>query len=465
MDESIQNNYVLIPHPTHAEVLLIKEGEQWTLPRIAATDTSDIQGELRQRMGLDVTVLDALSPLNLLTGKPADSTAFAVENHRFGWTPPENAQWMGREELAHVALAITEHRNIIENWLDEMEQGTIPTQRVPWARMGWFDEASAWITEQLSHLGYTMVTPIEQVHTRAWSAVFRVATSGGLLYFKAVAEGFAHEPPLTDFLSMHWPEYVPHVLAIDTVRRWMLMRHAGRPLRQLLLEGDAAAQSASSVYLQEAFTRYAQFQIETAAYVEALLAGGCPDRRLQVLPSLFEKLIADDEMLLVEQKGGITEAELQQLHAFTPQVQEMCATLASYSLPETLHHDDFHTNNILINEQGNYVFFDWGDSAVTHPFCSMFTALRSAKYRLQYDDETLLGLRNAYLEPWEVASDLTKGELLEAFALAERLAMLSRALTWHMVVAPLEKRVKHEYEDTVPYWLKMFLMNREPDEA
>ena len=464
MVEAKSDSYALILHPTNTSILLLKAGEQWTLPRITATETAGIQRELQEQMGLDVTILDALSQLNLLTGQPADSVIYAVENHRVGWLPPKNAQWIGREELAYVALAVAEHRNVIECWLDEIEPGNFPVRCVPWARTGWFDEASAWITEQLSHLGYTMVAPIEQVHVRVWSTVFRVHTSGGLLYFKAVAEGFAHEPPLTDFLSMHWPEYVPHALAVDTTRRWMLMRHAGRPLRQLLLAGDAATQSANSVYLQEAFARYAQFQIETAAHSDTLLALGCPDRRLQMLPLLFEKLIADHAILLVGQKGGITEAELQQLHSFTPQVQEMCDELADYSLPETLHHDDFHTNNILINERG-YAFFDWGDSAVTHPFCSMFIALRSTKYHLHYDDSTLLRLRDAYLEPWSAASSLTKEELLAAFALAGRLAMLSRTLTWYIVVAPLEERVKPEYEDAVPYWLKMFLLNREPDEA
>ncbi|HLX39093.1 MAG TPA: phosphotransferase, partial [Ktedonobacteraceae bacterium] len=232
--------------------------------------------------------------------------------------------------------------------------------------------------------------------------------------------------------------------------------------REVLLTGDIHA---NIVYLEQAFARYAQFQIGTAAYTDALLSSGCPDRRLQMLPSLFEQLIADRSILLIGQKGGITEAELEQLRNFTPHVREMCEELASYRLPETLHHDDFHSNNILINERG-YVFFDWGDSAVTHPFCSLFAALRSAKYRLSYDERALLRLRDAYLEPWgSEASHLSREQVLAAFDMAQRLGMLSRALTWYAVVAPLEDRAKWEYEDAVPYWLKMFVTNREPDEG
>ncbi len=334
-------------------------------------------------------------------------------------------------------------------------------KRVPWSRIGWFDRATAWIVEQVTRLGYTMIAPIEQLHVRAWSTVLRVPTAGGLLYFKAVAPGFAHEPALTQYLSVHWPECIPHVLAVDTEHRWMLMKDAGNPLRRLLLSGDT---DANKVYLEQAFSRYAQLQIESADHTDTLLSLGCPDRRLHVLPSLFENIIADSAILLIGQKGGISEAELEQLRNFTPRVREMCDELASYQLPDTLHHDDFHTNNILINEHG-YVFFDWGDSAITHPFCSMFIALRSAKYRLHYDENTLLRLRDAYLEPWAMqVAYASKEQLLAAFDITQRLGMLSRALTWYQVVSPLEERTKWEYEDAVPYWLRMFLTNGESDE-
>jgi len=459
MVELQQNNYILIPHPANAEVLLLKDGNCWTLPHISATDTSEIRRAIQEQWGLDVTVLDDnLRFKNILDEQ---QSVYAVDNHSSQWSPPEKARWMGRAELAEIALAVSEHRAVLEGWFDEVETGNIPAKRVPWARMGWFDEATAWIEGQVARLGYAIIAPVEQVHVRVWSTVLRVPTSAGLLYFKAVAAGFAHEPALTQYLSAHWPECIPHVLAVNTELRWMLMKDAGRPLRELLLKGDTLA---NSVYLEQAFARYAQFQIETTAYTDKVLSLGCPDRRLRMVPSLFEQLIADSSVLLIGQKEGITEAELKQLRDFTPRVREMCDELASCQLPETLHHDDFHTNNILLNERG-YVFFDWGDSAVTHPFCSLFAALRSAKYRLSYDEGALLRLRDAYLAPWTgFASHLSREQLLAAFDIAQRLAMLSRALTWYAVVSPLEERVKWEYEDAVPYWLKMFVTNKEPDE-
>lgn len=458
MAEMQNDNYILIPHPAHPEVLLLSEDNYWTLPRLHATEATDIHQVILTQLGLDVTVLNVVYN-HFKNEREPHSIVYATENHTLSWSLPQNARWIGRARLAELSLSVPEHRSVLETWLDEVEHGDIPTARVPWARPGWFDEAKTWIEEQVTSRGYRIVAPIEQVHVRVWSTVLRVPTSSGMLYFKASGPSFAYEPALTQTLSEHWPQCIPHVIAIDKQRTWILMEDAGRPLRELLLTGEKIV---NRVYLESALSLYAQFQIETAAYRDTLLSLGCPNRQLHVLPALFEQIVADTPILLVGQKGGVSEAELEQLRSFTPQVQAMCDELASYNLPETLHHDDFHTRNILINKQ-DYVFFDWGDSGITHPFFSMFTALRSAKYRLHYDENSLLRLLDAYLEPWRTYT--SKEHLLGAFHLAQRLAILSRTLTWYQIAASLESGVIWEYDDAVPHWLRMFLTNEDPDEV
>ncbi len=443
------NNYALIPHPTNASVLLLQENGHWTLPRHSATSTGDIHRAIQEQFGLDITVLnDNIRFRN--SWEQQQHFVYAVDNHSPHWSPPENARWIGRADLTNIALAIPEHRAVLESWFDEIEDGTIPAKRVPWACIGWFDRAADWIEQQVTRLGYTLVAPIEQVRVRVWSAVLRASTTGGVLYFKASGPLYTYEPALTQYLFTHWSEYMPHVLAVDAQQAWMLMKNAGRPLRELLLAGDSRSNRA---YLEQIFAHYAQFQIETIAHIDTLLTLGCPDRRLPMLAVLFERVIADHSIWRAGHEGNVSEAELQSLQAFTPLVRQMCDELANYHLPETLHHDDFHTNNILINDQG-YVFFDWGDSAITHPFCSMYVALHSAKYQIHYDENTLLRLRDAYLEPW--TSFASREQLLAAFHLAQRLAILFRALTWYQVISPLEDKVKWEYEGAVPYWLLQF---------
>lgn len=150
----------------------------------------------------------------------------------------------------------------------------------------------------------------------------------------------------------------------------------------------------------------------------------------------------------------MTEDEYARLRDFTPQVGDMCAQLSSYRFPMMLHHDDFHPGNIMVKGD-DIIFFDWAESAITHPFFSMTIVMRYAKYVYEYDEEALNRLRDMYLQAWTQFAPLE--QLRDAFELALRLGILCRALTWHRAVEQLEESEKWAYEGSMPYWLKMFL--------
>jgi hypothetical protein len=251
------------------------------------------------------------------------------------------------------------------------------------------------------------------------------------------------------------PDHVPSVLAVEGERHWMLMADAGQTLRQVMRdEGNISR-------LAEMLPQFAHFQMQTIEHTSRLLSIGCPDWRLTKLPTLCEELLADTPTLLIGQPQGISAAEYAQLRQFTPQVEAMCEQLASYNIPQTLHHDDFHGGNILVQDH-SYIFFDWSDSAITHPFCSMMIALRVAELVLKCDTPTLERLRDTYVQCWTAYEPLER--LLEAFKLAHRLGILCRTLTWHRVISGIEPSAKWEFEDAVPYFLRMFFYNAEPDD-
>jgi hypothetical protein len=200
---------------------------------------------------------------------------------------------------------------------------------------------------------------------------------------------------------------------------------------------------------------FARMQIESVAHLDTLKALGCPDRRLKVLPRLFEHLLADKAAaLLPERDGGLTEAEYEQLRTLSPEVERMCAELASYNVPEALHHDDFHPGNIMVRD-GDYIFFDWAESALAHPFYSMIIVLRYANMVLDFDDAALRHMQDTYLQEWTTYEPIKR--LLAAFQLAQRLGLLCRALTWHHTISHLEASNKWEYEQAVPGGLRRFL--------
>jgi hypothetical protein len=63
---------------------------------------------------------------------------------------------------------------------------------LPWTSPEWLAEATTWIRQRAEVVG-----EIEQPHVRWWSTVLRVSTTGGDLYFKAVAPLHRFEAALT----------------------------------------------------------------------------------------------------------------------------------------------------------------------------------------------------------------------------------------------------------------------------
>lgn len=455
MADETYDNYCLIPHPREPRLLLIASDAGWTLPRHVETQPAGIAAAIRASLGLDVTVLRCA--YNRARYEPdAHSQVYEMENHSPTWRPPEHAAWVGSVELAGLELAVPEHRAVLGAWLREAKGGAVPEQRAAWALQGWWAEATAWIGEQAKRTSYALAGRIVQVKICSWSAVLRVHTQTGDLYFKATAPAAAFEPSVTAALAERVPEHSPRVLAIDDDRAWMLMADGGTALRERL---DSAQRRAR---WEHSLTEFARFQIATSGAVARLIALGCPDLRLERVPEQYARLVADEAALMVGRPGGLTAEELARARAMEGEVEAICAELARLGLPATIQHDDLGPGNLLLDAAGNTIFFDWSDSSVAHPLLSCYIPLRWSRYLLAYDQPALDRLRDAYLEPWTAYA--TRPDLLAAFPLACRLAKLSRALTWHRFVSGMEPEARWEFEDAVPYFLRMFLDDDEGDD-
>ena len=290
-----------------------------------------------------------------------------------------------------------------------------------------------------------------QVHLRPNSCVLQV----GELFFKAVAGINAAEPAVTALLAKRFPNMVPAVLATDPGRGWMLQRDGGRSLRSLTRGTDDLAR------WEPLMRAFARMQIDAAGILDALLAAGLEDRRLGHIPALYDALVDSPRLLGAEHPDGIPEAELAAMRTRRGEVREFCDHLAAYQVPDTIRHDDFHANNIMVDGE-RYGVIDWGESYAGHPFGSLFMALRYAAYLcdLQDDHPALLALRDAYLEEWTAFEPLPR--LVEAYGHAARLQALSRALTWGDFMVSVDVALMPEYEGSAEYWLRLF-MGFDPD--
>ena len=229
---------------------------------------------------------------------------------------------------------------------------------------------------------------IEQPHVRPWSTVMRVPTSAGDLWFKANVPALAYEAGVVGVLARTRPDLVPELAAVDLERGWMLMGDGGERLRELVVRENDLGRWLDVLPL------YGELQLSTASQADELVALGAPDRRLTVLQAQYEQLIEDLE--------DLSAGERDRLRARVPEVAEMCRHLSTVAIPETVQHDDLHDAQVFVRE-GRYLFFDWGDSCVSHPFFSMSVTLEG---QLAWGLDDIEGsvditpFRDAYLRPF-----------------------------------------------------------------
>lgn len=269
-----------------------------------------------------------------------------------------------------------------------------------WSDPRWLAEAHAWIRGVVEPAG-----PIEQPHVRPWSTVLRVPTSDGDLFFKANAPDFAHEAVLVEHLAPLAPDLLPELVAVDRDRGWFLLRDAGERVREL---ADAAP-------WESVLPPYADLQAAAAPLAEELVAAGVPDRRLALLPGLYESLGGDRHV-----------------------VEELCAELAPFALPETAQHDDLHDAQMFVHG-GNVRILDWGDACVGHPLATLGVTG-------QFADDAAVG---AYLGRWG-----DRAALRRAVPVARRLAGVSRALTSAAVAAIAPPDWDERFAPELTMWMQ-----------
>lgn len=249
---------------------------------------------------------------------------------------------------------------------------------------------------------------------RAWSAVVRVPTSGGGVWFKEDPPPLAFEPPLTELLACRRPDRLPETIAAEGPR--LLTRHAGARLRAHLDEGGEAPP------WPELLAVHAELQVDFAADAGEALRLGVPDARSASLPDAAIGL-----------PGGE-----QRLDAVRRAVESL-----GDAVPTTVTHTEAHDGNLFIRD-GHVRFLDWAEAVVSHPFVGIVLPLRFAVERTGAAAEPL---RDAYLEPFTSFAPMT--ELRDAFAHGYLLGTFVRALTWHWLGAD-------DPEDPVAAWLEIF---------
>jgi hypothetical protein len=322
---------------------------------------------------------------------------------------PQDAVWADRDEVADAAALLAS------------TAGT----RQPWAEPGWFPGAEAWLQSTVDATGSAVTGPVEQHKVWELSCVLRAPTTRGDVYLKATVDSplFVAEAPVTALLAELFPEHVPAPLAVERERGWIATPDFGPEI----------GWEAPVPVREEALRQYAALQHVSVQHVDALLAAGCMDRRPAWLAAQLPAWFAEPTT------GHWTSAEVSAaLAAAIPRLVELCAELAGSPLPDTLLHGDMHMGNAAHRPGGGYLFFDWTDAGVGHPFVDMVAIA-------QEDDEASRDrLRDTYLAEWDHVT--SRGELDRTWAVADVLAHANQAVSYMSLGLSLRGS-----EDTAPH--------------
>ena len=418
--------YCIIPHVTEPRVFMLQIGGRWCLPHVSPFDYTRnffpedivaIRQALDETFNIDLTVLRHIQDAGAVQ-------ICELENHSPKWCPPANGRWIGYSDLANLELAVREHQAVLKTWFSEKQKGETSTLSPPWEHRGWFNEAKVWIQAQISRLGYEAVGPITQFKG-AWSrsSILYVPTTAGNLYFKACFEMPPSEQEVIRALAERWPNNVPSILATELERRWMLMRDFG----------DKHLDDVTDDHWRAAVRLFAEIQMDSVREIDHWIALGCPDRTPSQMIVCMDQLFTDTSAL-TRGRHRLSQAEIASLHSFLPQLQEMCRELANSAIPQTIHHDDFRSGNTVVFDQ-TYLYYDWGETVVSHPFFSINYFLNRIRrphgmsrsdWIFWVDDPRRRAIRDAYLQPWTRYESMER--LLEVFTLARQLFSLYEAI-------------------------------------
>ncbi|HBD9282075.1 TPA: phosphotransferase, partial [Legionella pneumophila] len=168
---------------------------------------------------------------------------------------------------------------------------------------------------------------------------------------------------------------------------------------------------------------YTMLQINSADKINLFLDLGVPDWRLQQLPRLYNQLMNEEELLI---EDGLTQEELKQLKSLDGKLQILCDQLASFNVPDTFGHADFHDKNILVNPTHQTTLIDLGEVVITHPFFSFVNCLHRATEHLKLSGTQYEQLQAACFKDWL--------SLESSVHLFEIIAIINQCWTIHAVL-------------------------------
>ncbi len=428
--------YTILPHQTEAKIWLTETENGYALPHITMPGgrweigAAEVERPLRKKFG-DIQVLYQANFQQDENAKTTESV-FVLDNVQ---AEVENGRWVDRQTLATLPLANSEHKRLIENSLQEWTTGNVPALRPAWGRRGWYTQVTSWIQETLAQAGHPVTAQLEIVRNWSLSYVMRAPTDEEMFYFKTVAQLplFVNEAMTTKQLAELFPQHILTPVGMDIGQDWMLLPALDHVV------GWNAPMSQRTEFLRQ----FARLQITAVSHLNTLFAASLHDRRMEWTSAQIEPLLTNEYC-----QQELTSEEIARLIDLIPFLQNLCVELRNAPVPQTLVHGDLHGGNVGM-QNGNFIFFDWTDACVTHPFFDMLDIF--------YEEDTAVQteLRDAYLAEWTDFAPMP--QLLQIWQMAEIGAAVHHAISYWQILINLEPHSRDDLAHMLPIWLRKIL--------
>jgi hypothetical protein len=306
-------------------------------------ENQDVVAAVRERFGLDVTVLRLLD---------------APSDRLFGG------------HVTYLAETGTSPGIALEPWAgDPLADEPL---RQDWARPGGPAVLLGWAEDELGRHGIRLMGRPEQMRSWNLSAIWRLPTSEGRVWLKAVPPFFAHEGAVIEWVGA---PTAPRLLA-----------HAQGRTLMAEIPGPSNHDTRGAALLLPMVELLTRLQERSVGRTEELLARGVPDRRLGLMVPRIEAVAAGEG-------AALEPGERLALDALVDDLPRRLRQIDGCGVPDSLVHGDFHPGNVAGAVDG-YVILDWGDSFVGHPLVDELAFVR----RLGPQDRA--AAREAFVGAW-----------------------------------------------------------------
>lgn len=293
----------------------------------------------------------------------------------------------------------------------------------------------------------------QKILQTSYSMVYKIQTEQGDFYLKKTPKDLFLEPDVISFLNVRHCMNVPKFVAKNDLLNCFLMTSCGNESLRHLFKGQAETNQ-----IGQGINNFTKIQRVLENSLSDMQSIQIPDWRLNKFPHLYRHLILQEQLLLDD---GMTKQEIDQLHLLEGNCTNLCNELLNFGIPETINHNDFHENNMILDKSTeNISIIDWGEAVITHPFFSLNGCLWNIThfYKMKAGDQQYKALQLFCIEPW---LDLySEEQLIKILNTANKLHGVYAALGYEKIYKATqhqEETVQKEHPGSIAGCLRTFI--------